>query len=49
VIVFCCGIRLLLLEFLTPRWLGAARIVKWRLVVVSGTDRGDCEGFLTFP
>ena len=32
-----------------PRWLGAARIVERRLVIVSGSDRGDCEGFLTFP
>ena len=33
----------------TPRRLGAARIIKQRLVIVSGSDRGDCEGFLTFP
>ena len=32
-----------------PRWLGAARIVERRLVIVSGSDHGDCEGFLTFP
>ena len=32
-----------------PRRLGAARIVERRLVIVSGSDRGDCEGFLTFP
>ena len=32
-----------------PRWLGAARIVERRVVIVSGSDRGDCEGFLTFP
>ena len=30
-------------------WLGAARIVKRRLVIISGSDHGDCEGFLTFP
>jgi hypothetical protein len=32
-----------------PRWLGAARIIERRKVLVSGSDRGDCEGFLTFP
>jgi hypothetical protein len=32
-----------------PRWLGAARIVERRLVIVFGSDRGDSEGFLTFP
>jgi hypothetical protein len=32
-----------------PRWLGVARIVEQRLVIVSGFDRGDCEGFLTIP
>ena len=32
-----------------PRWLGAARIVERRKVLVSGFDRGDCEWFLTFP
>ena len=31
-----------------PRRLGAARIVERRVVIVSGSDRGDCEGFLTF-
>ena len=31
------------------RWLGAVRIVERRVVIVSGSDRGDCEGFLTFP
>jgi hypothetical protein len=31
------------------RRLGTARIVEWRKVIVSGSDRGDCEGFLTFP
>ena len=31
-----------------PRWLGAARIIEWRLVIVFGSDHGDCEGFLTF-
>ena len=24
-------------------------IVERRLVIVSGSNRGDCEGFLTFP
>jgi hypothetical protein len=24
-------------------------IVEWKKVIVSGSDRGDCEGFLTFP
>jgi hypothetical protein len=28
---------------------GAARMVKRRKVLVYGSDRGDCEGFLTFP
>ena len=32
-----------------PRLLGATRIVERRLVIVSGSNRGDCEGFLTFP
>jgi hypothetical protein len=32
-----------------PRWLGVARIVERRKVLVSCSDRGDCEGFLTFP
>jgi hypothetical protein len=32
-----------------PGWLGVARIVERRKVIVSGSDRGDCEGFLTFP
>ena len=31
-----------------PRWLGAARIIEWRKVIVSSSDRGDCERFLTF-
>jgi hypothetical protein len=31
-----------------PRPLGAARIVERRKVLVFGSDRGDCEGFLTF-
>jgi hypothetical protein len=34
---------------LPPRRLGAARIVERRKVLVSGSDHGDCEGFLTFP
>ena len=33
----------------SPRQLGAARIVERRVVIVSGSDRGDCEEFLTFP
>jgi hypothetical protein len=33
--------------FPPPRRLGAARIVERRLVIVSGSDRGDCEGFLS--
>ena len=32
-----------------PRCLGAARIVERRKVLVFNSDRGDCEGFLTFP
>jgi hypothetical protein len=32
-----------------PRWLGAARIIERRKVLVSGSNRVDCEGFLTFP
>ena len=24
-------------------------IVEWRLVIVSGFDRGDCEGSCAFP
>ena len=32
-----------------PRTLGASRIIERMLVIVSGSDRGDCEGFLTFP
>ena len=32
-----------------PRQLGAARIVERRLVIVSGSDRGDCEGSCAFP
>jgi hypothetical protein len=31
-----------------PRWLVAAKIVERRKVLVSDSDRGDCEGFLTF-
>jgi hypothetical protein len=49
VIVFRCGIHLLLSWWLPPpRWLGAARIVERRKVLVAGSDHGDCEGFLTF-
>ena len=32
-----------------PRRLGATRIIERRKMIVSGSDRGDCEGFLTFP
>jgi hypothetical protein len=32
----------------SARRLGAARIVEQRNVLVSDSDRGDCEGFLTF-
>ena len=31
------------------RWLGVARIVEWRKVIVSGSNCDDFEGFLTFP
>jgi hypothetical protein len=31
-----------------PRWLGVARIIERRKVIVSGSDHGDCKGFLTF-
>ena len=48
-IVFRCGFLLLLLMFATPRRLGAARIVEPRVVFVSGSDHGDCEGFLSLP
>jgi hypothetical protein len=34
---------------LPPRRLSAVRIVERRKVIVSNSDRGDCEGFLTFP
>ena len=49
------GVRLSLRDFSyyywwlpPPRQLGAATIIEQRLVIVSGFDRGDCEGFLTF-
>ena len=45
----CVSLLLLLLVFATPRRLGAARIVERRVVFVSGSDRGDCEGFLSLP
>jgi hypothetical protein len=32
-----------------PRQLGVARIIERRKLLVSGSDHGDCEGFLTFP
>ena len=35
-------------SLLTPRRFGAVRIIERRLEVVFGSDRGDCEGFLTF-
>jgi hypothetical protein len=35
-------------RLLPPRQLGATRIIKRRKVLVSGSDHGDCEGFLTF-
>ena len=46
------GVRVLLRDSLVtlggwlppPRWLGAVRIVERRLVIVFGSDRGDCEG-----
>ena len=47
-IVFRYGFRLLLLVFAALRPLGAVRIIERRRVIVSGSDRGDCEGFLTF-
>ena len=47
--VFRCGIRLLLLVVAATRRLGAARIVERRLVIVSGSDCGDCEGSCAFP
>ena len=48
-IVFRCGFLLLLLVFATPGQLGAARIVERRVVFISGSDHGDCEGFLSLP
>ena len=47
-IVFRSGFWLFLFVVAPPRRLGAARIVEWRKVFVFGSDRGDCEGFLTF-
>jgi hypothetical protein len=35
--------------FPPPRRLGTVRIVERKLVIVSGSDCGDYEGFLTFP
>jgi hypothetical protein len=49
VFVFRYGIRLLLLVVAPSKWLGAARIVEQRKVLVYGSDHGDCEGFLPFP
>ena len=34
---------------LPPRRLGAARIVERRVVIISGSDHGDCEGSCAFP
>jgi len=34
---------------ISERRLGAVRIVERRKVLVFGSDRGDCEGFLTCP
>ena len=47
--VFHNGICLLLLVVVPPRWLGAARIIERRKVLVSSSDHGDCEGFLSLP
>jgi hypothetical protein len=49
VFVFRCGIRLLLWWLPPPRHLDPVRIVEQRLVIVSGSDRGDCEVFLRLP
>ena len=48
------GIRVLLWDSLITlggcRHLdGLERIIERRVVIVSGSNRGDCEGFLTFP
>jgi hypothetical protein len=48
VIVFHYGFRLLLLVVAATQR-GATRIVEQRKVIVSGSDHGDSEGFLTFP
>jgi hypothetical protein len=34
---------------LPPRRLGATRIIEQRKMIVSGSDRGDYDGFLIFP
>ena len=47
--MFHCGFGLLLLVVAPPRRLGAAMIIERRAVIVSGSDLGDYEGFLTFP
>ena len=41
------SLRDLLITFGGCRRLGAARIIERRVVIVSGFDRGDCEGFTT--
>ena len=48
-IVFRYGFRLLLLVFAALRPLGAVRIIERRMVIVFGSDRGDCEWFLCLP
>ena len=49
------GVRVSLWDSLCYSWwlpparrLGASRIIEQRLVIVSGSDHGDYEGFLTF-
>ena len=47
------GVRVSLRDSLVTlggcRRLGAARIIERRVVIVSSSNHGDCEGFLTFP
>ena len=47
--VFRCGFYLLLLVVAATYMAWVARIIKQRVVIISGSDRGDCEVFLTFP
>jgi hypothetical protein len=47
--MFCCGICLLLLVFTNTWRLGAVMIIEQRVVLVSSSDHGDCEGFLRLP